>query len=396
MESEGQLLDKDAIVKTFIKMESTTSLTDCRNISPRTDEFLSIIGPYISSVEHYLHDAPFLVKGINLPDRDKRMTKLLDYHTYLETDYSRFDMTISHQWLECVQDPLLLLFFEESTQLREALMLARKTSGVSSYGLKYDIVGTRCSGDAHTSIGNGLINAFNTWMIYSDIPEDEICAFHEGDDGIVGFTSDYADCANRVYIMDSLGFKVKAFITQDITQATFCGRYLAEDGGSLLSYCDPYRTLSKLHITFSNGQLPMLLLAKCLSYRYTDGATPIIGPIVKTLVKLLQSNNITNSKYSKINIKSSYRHAMANRWVMRLMENVDLDQYSEDVDERLRVPFAIRTGINPTAQRRIESYYVQMFSKYIPESFDKIPAMTEIILELEDRIVHYMPTLHMI
>jgi len=385
--ADGELTTSDAIVKCFLKNETSTTMTDPRNISPRSDRFLAVLGPRISAIEHYLHEAEYLVKGLDLEHRDLRMSPLIDFDTYAETDYSRFDMTISSQWLELVQDPILQSAFPDDDWIGMALKLARKTKGVSESGMCYDILGTRCSGDAHTSIGNGLINRFNTWLLFQDVPKDGFRSWHEGDDGILGLTAPYAHLASRVYTMDCLGFAVKAFITRDINTTSFCGRFLSSDGDQLLSYCDPYRSLAKLHITLSQGKLQTLLLAKTLSYAYTDGQTPIIGPIVQSLAELL--------RHRGANLKKAQRIAMRERWLLtQVSGRVDLTLTRKPVDERLRVPFSIRTGIPPEEQERIERYYTDAFRDFVPAKYDSILPLEDVLVVGEDRLVHYMPSMH--
>lgn len=380
--ARGGLLPTDAIVKTFVKMETSTSLTDPRNISPRSDEFLSVIGPYISAIEHALHDAPFLVKGVNLAGRDKKMTPLLDFHTFLETDYSRFDMTISLEWLECVQDEILTGFFPQDHLFSQALKLARKTKGVSECGLHYLINGTRCSGDAHTSIANGLLNAFNTWSVFSDVPEDCWATWHEGDDGITAFTKDWAYVAGRAELMDSFGFKVKALVTKDLLQTTFCGRFFADTPDGLRSFADPLRTLSKIHTTLSQGRLQDLLMAKGLSYAYTDGATPIIGPFCRAIIRLGEMR------------RQVFKFLRADRYLLFDEELADIAEGGDaSVDPALRVAFALRTGIAPADQERIEDELRFVLRDCIPGRFDKFAVSSE-EWGTDDKELHFMPTLH--
>jgi hypothetical protein len=287
-------------------------------------------------------------------------------------------MTISPEWLELVQDPMLCSFFPDDEWIARLLQAARKTRGVSESGLLYNILGTRCSGDAHTSIANGLINRFNTWLLFSDVPKADFKSWHEGDDGIAGLTAAYAHLSGRVYHMDCFGFTVKAFITQDINTTSFCGRFLSSDGGEVLSYCDPYRTLSKLHISFSKGKLQTLLLAKCLSYAYTDGQTPVVGPIVQAIASGLTGANLRTAK----------QIAGRERWLFNDATKVDFTLRAQEVDERLRIPFAIRTGISPRMQEDLESYYREVFREGIPTHFEPIPALTDLVYEDANRLVH--------
>lgn len=365
-------------------METSTTNTDPRNISPRSDQFLATIGPYISAIEKYMHDAPHLVKGLNLSQRDKRMSKLIRYFHYAEIDYSRFDMTISEPILADVQDVILTSFFEDCDELMQALVLARHTKGVSDSGLYYEITGTRCSGDAHTSIGNGLINLFNTWILLRDLPKNEWVSYHEGDDGVIAFTHDY-NYSDRFNLLNSLGFKVKLFTTTDINQVSFCGRFLSDIDGCT-SYCDFYRSMAKLHITLKNSKLPTLLLAKCLSYAHTDGSTPIIGPLVQTIATQLQNNG-------KANVRKALAIAKYEK-MRRYGLDIDYTLKVKLVNEDLRVAFAIRTGISPQSQINLEQYYTHTFQYHIPYNFVPITPCEDVIWETAKSVTHLMPTAH--
>jgi hypothetical protein len=370
-------------------------MTDPRNISPRSDAFLSIIGPRISAIEHHLHNAPFLVKGLDIPGRDVKMRALLDYDTYVETDYSRFDMTISLDWISCVQDRILMAFFPDDLMFAQALMLARKTKGVSGNGLLYNVVGTRCSGDAHTSIANGLINAFNTQIVFRDIvcdtnplldgvlSEGPMVSWHEGDDGVVALTKQYSHLSPRLDLLDTFGFVVKSFVTRDLNLVSFCGRYMATDGMALHSYCDPMRTLSKLHITLSQGKLDRLLFAKMMSYAHTDGSTPIIGVVSSVLARA----------YQHLFSKSAIRAAVKDRYVLRDVKTV-FNWQSRDVNPTLRAPFAMRTGISPSEQIRLEEYYSTVFSQGLVKEFVRMTPSEDLVTGLADREVFFSPSVH--
>lgn len=357
-------------------------MTDPRNISPRTDAFLSIIGPYIAAIEHYLHDAPFLVKGLTLKERDEKMSTFLDYHTFIETDYSRFDMTISYDWIKLVQDQILLSFFPNDDKLARVLQLASDTFGISDLGMCYQILGTRCSGDAHTSIANGLINHFNTWAVFNDLPFHSV---HEGDDGLIALPKSHTLFSNRPQLFDCFGFTIKSDVYYDIDLTSFCGRYLyTKRDGHLGSYCDPLRTLAKFHITLSHGKLEMLLLAKALSYNYTDGDTPIIGPVCAALIKQYGTKAL---------VARAMGHVKTGRYILADL-TIDSQEAQSvcSVTEDRRNAFAIRTGISPATQKYWEEYFCRSIQD-LRTGMSKISSI-DINVEGLDREVHYLPTLN--
>lgn len=81
---------RDALVKNFIKRETTEKYVDPRNISPRSDEFLVVMGPHVSALEKFAGECQYLVKGLGLKDRAKKMETIMGYGSYLEVDFKRF------------------------------------------------------------------------------------------------------------------------------------------------------------------------------------------------------------------------------------------------------------------------------------------------------------------
>lgn len=364
----------DALVKCFLKIETSTKCGDPRNISPRSDAFLSVLGPYISSLEHYYGKHPRLVKGLDIIKRNLKMSELSGSHLFIEQDYARFDMSVSINYLLYVEYLFLTAPFQgpEHVLYRQALRLAMLVNGRSGLGYSYRVVGTRCSGDAHTSIGNGLINDFNNYIAFSTLPTGSWVAFSEGDDGIVGLRRDVVDQAIfNLHILPVLGFQLKLIVCKDLVYSSFCGRFLAESGSGITSYCDLNRTLAKLHTTTSCGDAMALLLAKCMSYYHTDAGTPIIGALVTSIIHVLLPV-VTRRRLSR-----AVRRLHSSYWYRQKYGNVD---YNSDrwphltVEAHLRAAVAIRTGYTPCMQMSYESYYKEFeVLGFIPDRINRIP-----------------------
>lgn len=276
---QAGLSHRDALVKAFIKIEAGCRFTDPRNISPRRPAFLATIGPYIHAVEQAAKKAPFLVKGLDPLTKLDKMGSLRSYPAFIETDYSRFDRTISQDILLNIECALLRAIYppSEHPDLDVALSLLLRTKGLHSLGVWYTTDGGRCSGDAQTSLCNGLINHFLTWVVFSSLPSNSWTSFHEGDDGIIGITK---DCLNSGLILlefiSAFGFKLKitqSFVLEDVT---FCGRFLTFSD-RLHDCADLFRALAKFHVTSNKGNLKELALAKAMSYYHTDHDTPILS-----------------------------------------------------------------------------------------------------------------------
>lgn len=360
-------------------------MTDPRNISPRTDAFLATLGPYISAIEKYAHDAPFLVKGLSLPQRDKKMSNLLNFDAFLETDYTRYDMTMSAAMMRQVEMAVFAHCFDmdEHPLLMQALELAVNTKGVADNGLFYLVEGTRCSGDAHTSLGNVIQNAFNTWLVLRQLPTGSWVGYHEGDDGLVGFNAQCEDLVNMLVTqLACLGFQVKVLTTRVLEDVTFCGRFVAHTTRGLKSFCDVKRTLAKFHVTLSNGQnLQQLLKAKCLSYRDTDKHTPIVGPLVQSIARMFKDLSMSDSvlRYTA----KSRRHLFLENF-----STIVIDDYEAPVLEELRSVVTRRTGWSPRQQEEFEEMTREWARNgFVPAEFPRLPGGDQ-LLDGPDRTTH--------
>lgn len=281
------LESKDAIMAVFIKTETSTSGTDPRNISPRQLKFLSVLGPFVAAVEKQAKCCEYLVKGKNPEERGQYISQYWR-HSVIETDFSRFDMTVSADFVKTVERSMFRRAFPEGLYpaLDECLDLLPVMTGASSLGVLYSVAGTRASGDAHTSIANGVLNRFVIWASLRNMDPSTWVSFHEGDDGII-----HCDSAVTQQICDYLafaaflGFKLKVVRPPSHEHANFCGRHTCEECHR--EFCDLPRALSKFHITFKQGEPRSLLLAKALSYFATDAHTPIIGTMCDALIRHL-------------------------------------------------------------------------------------------------------------
>lgn len=360
----------------MLKIETSTKPIDPRNISPRTDTFLSLIGPYIASYDLPLKAHPSFVKGLNVLERESKMSTLLNYDCYIETDYTRFDMSISLPMLTDVQDLLLCLPFEtdDVSRLIELLRMAHHTRGINELGIRYKVKGTRCSGDAHTSTGNTLLNHFNTWVALKDLPPNTWTSYHEGDDGVIACHKSVLDqvCYN-LNILPCLGFQVKAQLYRSIDLVTFCGRWFYSVRGVLKSTCDLTRSLAKLHTTCHLGNPLALVLAKFLSYYHTDSSTPIIGPFITCFIRMYVTK-ISKSQFVRANrtLRRDWWFREHNKLCPFDYKNIKRDYV--EIDGEARAMVALRTGLSPGMQMKYESYYKSFETLgYLPDKIDKLP-----------------------
>jgi hypothetical protein len=388
----GQLTRKDAKVKNMLKIETTTKMTDPRNISPRSDEFLSIMGPAISALEEAMHRrsptdqsqigvtshptttadtqallqaaghryaGDHLVKGLNNRERLAVVKQdLVGYGCYLETDYARFDRTISQPVLIQVQNFLFLVLLNvlDNPMIKEALQLALETYGKSDLGVLYFILGTRCSGDTWTSIGNGVINDFNTFVAMRHLPIDAWTSIHEGDDGVVAIVEEYRTCALAgMPVLEFLGFNVKLDVYNQLDDVSFCGRHFYTDGPEVYDHADLLRSLDKMHTTTSNMKDLPLLYAKACSYYYSDSNSPLLGAFCYAIISVLGDQLSFSAK------KRALHTVRKDRWLTSdAVLRVDEKRPLGIITPASRVSCLRRAGIPIPAQLFYEASYLEM------------------------------------
>lgn len=318
------------------------------------------------------------MKGLNLKQREEKLSghnktaqSLADYDCFLETDYSRFDLCISAAYLASVERIFLTYAFQGDPILLDLVACLGTTRGLNELGLSYNVLGTRCSGDAHTSIANGLINHFNTWLAFSELPRSSWVSFHEGDDGIIGMSSQYRDQAiHNLHLLPVLGFQLKLIVHKNLDDATFCGRFLVSKLRGVESYCDLRRSLAKIHTIGSDGDPEALLLAKMISYYHTDSTTPVIGTLCTVIIKLLLPRVTTRRLMRAMN------HLKRDWWFAHKHKDLVLrESYPLNIpDPFVRALVADRSDIDIGLQYAFEAYYISWLKLgHIPSIVDKLP-----------------------
>nr|UGO57455.1 MAG: hypothetical protein 1 [Riboviria sp.] len=384
----GNASPTDARVENFLKYEVSTTMTDPRNISPRGDAFLSVLGPYISALEHNFCKLPFLVKGIGLDKRHAKITRLGDYSAYIETDYSRFDMTISEEVQRLIEYRLLTYAFNERDHpLFHALMsMTWKTKGNNEFDIAYATIGGRCSGDAHTSLGNGLLNYFMTWAAFENAGFDWI-SYHEGDDGIIGLPRESVGmAADLLTVINTMGFKVKSVVSEQLEDTTFCGRWLINIDGQVVSFADVPRTLGKFNVTTAQGKLQTLLVAKALSYYHTDRNTPIIGPLCQAILKIYMPGLTRSARKRAVSLIAGDRFMMREE-----VYNDSLQDEDPCIRYEARWLVEHRGCYTISAQLQLEKTFLDWVSRgAVPLKFQKL-LCGEQIFEADDRHVIIPP-----
>lgn len=266
-------------IRCFSKIEPLTKAP--RLVCPMEPWMNAMLGPATMVAERVLGSHKSLVKGLDLQQRAARLSPLIRNNCmFAETDYSAFDRTI-HVGLRRIEWELYRPYLSEAEEAAyvvlvclSVLMHAELAPGEDNSRVVTESM--RYSGEPGTSIGNAIINLF-VWWSNPSRPQTECGgAFAEGDDGLVGCTSEF-DCTGWAA---RFGLDLKCEWHRDFRQVKFCGRYLGYDAaGNLVSFADVRRALDKFHLCMGDPHLEdaALLRGKCLSAMAMDLDTPGVG-----------------------------------------------------------------------------------------------------------------------
>ena len=166
-------------------------------------------------------------------------------------------------------------------------MRAELNARCSTSAGTYNSLGTRLSGSPFTTDGNTIIAAY---IVYRDnrrtMPVEVAyhqIGLHYGDDGISYPSYTLVDTAAQH------GFTLK--LDHYYERIPFLGRYyVAPRSGSLSSFQDPVRTLTKFHVIVgdrTDEQAHAIYRAKAGAYLLQDHDTPIIGDFMRAVLRVV-------------------------------------------------------------------------------------------------------------
>jgi hypothetical protein len=375
-----------ARVDCFIKNETSVKATDPRNISPRTPEFLSTVGPYVSSLEHAAKHAPYLVKGLSMDERDAMLAYLDTFPFLMETDQERLDRNMDQPIIRDFEMELWDFVFpaSEHPDFHEMMQLCLTTIGMTPFAFIYCVEGTRVSGDSHTSIMNGMWCRFMQWLCNYNLPRHAWASKHEGDDALtVGHHGHSHSLIFLTSLMWLLGFGVKLQLPPSMAESTFCGRRHVPIPGGMKSMCDIRRTLSKFHITQSGLPGRRAIIAKAYSYWSTDRDTPIVGPLCYALLTIL--------KPTEHDVTHILRSQRITRWDKdKIVVGRAMQLEAPNVRPELRAVMENHDGISVALQQAMESAFDNwMWLGFVPSQF---PIIVDSEIAVDDvRSSYYGP-----
>lgn len=357
------LATKSGRVKAFAKLETYPGLKPQRVIRGRTDAYKCWVGPVIAAIEEVLYKLPFFIKHVPVDQRAKYICEHLSGpgRWFCETDFTCFEGTITKLMMDVCEMELVRYMTSLMPQLREWFICFKKitTGKIHSCFRSFEFIGdaSRCSGDMHTSLGNGWTNLM-VMLYYMDsvwgIPPDKAAFVVEGDDGLSAWPSDMKP---DTQIHEGLGLILKMIPHKEISDAGFCGMVLNPDTLTMLS--DPYKRLATFgtHLARTYGlsrKLRLSLLrAKALSFGWMYQRCPVITSLAKYGLRVTEGSGVNpwlalRSSPDKYWLAEIYAESFK-FGVAQIIEGMTVDESSRCIVER-------KFGMSVTQQLMVESY----------------------------------------
>lgn len=255
----------NACLSTFIKHEKIIVNPDKelvpRVIQPRKPEYNVLVGRYIRPLEHHIYHIidevcgeGTVLKGRNAFQQGSIIAEKwagLSDPVAVGLDASRFDQHVSAAALEW-EHSMYSRFFrgEEREELRKLLSKQVLNKGYARFPgvvMRYSTVGTRCSGDMNTALGNCLIMCalLHTYLTERRIPirfincGDDSCVFMERRD-----LPRFQDGLQAWFL--GAGFKIVAEApVYTLEKVVFCQTQPVWDGTDWRMVRDPHISCSK-------------------------------------------------------------------------------------------------------------------------------------------------------
>jgi hypothetical protein len=290
-------------VQSFQKSEAYVKVSDPRNISTvKTDHtrqlsqytyafakhLKTVFGPESIGAGKFYYPGctPWIIATGIFTYVSGLFSKLFNL---VETDYSRFDGTISASLRQKVEFACLLKFFNRrhTRHLTKLLQNELKQQAKTKYGVRYNTGGSRLSGSPLTTIGNTLINAFvvyAAWRLKGKTPVEamRLIGPKYGDDGLDAAGADYMIVATR------MGLKLK-LDDVDLTQTgrvSFLSRIYPDARHYNWSHFDVKKALCKLPVV-CNGVRSAIdsLHCKLTGYLSMDPETPVLSSYIRATMR---------------------------------------------------------------------------------------------------------------
>ena len=282
--NDGVNLEEESKVKANQKKEVYVEPKAPRNISTVPTADTVNLGRFTYSMkEHLLATFRWFMPGRNPKGTTNSIYNYCQPRKQVtETDYSKFDGTISPFLRKLEQDIMLAAFEgEDKAELAEWLKRDTQVKGRTGYGHAYQTKSSRLSGSQMTTIGNSLINAFVAYAAYRQAgftpkQASTMIGPKYGDDGIDDIRGDFVSVAAM------LGLKIKADTRDTTNFVTFCGRIYISPRTHRSSVFGPLKALRSLPVAMKGTEHS----DKVNGYLAVDPQAPLVSDYARAIKRV--------------------------------------------------------------------------------------------------------------
>jgi len=354
---------EDSYLKSFSKFEKVDVSKPPRNISPRETRYNLELARYLKHAEHHFFKAinkafrgrtrATVIKGLNADVSAQVLYEkwilFLD-PVAIGLDASKFDMHVTVRAL-LYEHSFYNKLFPRNSKLRQLLKWQLKNQGIAyadDGSVRFEIVGTRSSGDINTSLGNCILMCSMVWAYAKSLGIDCELA-NNGDDCVVILERVDADkFRDRL----SAWFKVRGFAmtvedtVDEFEQIEFCQTHPVKlsTGWRMVRNIKAVVEKDPMCLVPINGEKA---LQKWLYAVGTCGSILTSGvPVLSNFYNAFLRSGVecSDGMMSKV---------FEGRSQLSLGQGVATAQ----VDSEARCSFYYAFGIGPDEQRSLERYY---------------------------------------
>lgn len=197
--SSAELTEKDARLTAFVKFEKQDLDKAPRIINPRNPRYNVKLGKYLKHAEHHYFRAinkafgartrATVIKGYNADQSAAILREKWDLFqrpVAVGLDASKFDMHVSVAALK-YEHLFYTELFPRSKLLKRLLRWQLSNTGCAfakDGSVRFNMEGTRCSGDLNTSLGNCILMCSMVW-VYARVCGINLELANNGDDCVV-------------------------------------------------------------------------------------------------------------------------------------------------------------------------------------------------------------------
>lgn len=361
----------DSYIRAFLKHEKLPyglKRLVCRLIQPRYPVYAVALGRFLKPIEHsvygiiaHIFGAPVVMKGYNCFQVGEMMHEAwasFEHPVAVMLDANRFDQHINSSLLKW-EHHIYELFYGRPyvSEMKRLLRMQLHTRGVVRCydgDIKYDIPGTRCSGDMNTALGNCLIMCA---MIYVRLNSIGVRArvFDNGDDMCLVMNKRDVETFTQGLdtYFDSYGISLRVEGQTDVLErVSFCQTQPVYDGVRWRMVRDPRVSLTKdsttLHRFNSQVELDAHLTALGQCGLALTCGLPVLQEYYQCLTRGLSS--VLNAS-----VLQRARDEISGTGMFYMTNGLSPEVYS--VSQDARYSFACAFDIMPQEQESLECYY---------------------------------------